>query len=112
MSLPAILIRIPSWHWRRQSEVIKELSLWFLMIFIQWQGCMDYVLLTENKGLRKVSMRKFRKMIYADHFDRDYLEYEQKKKELENRIAFLLQAGKYEDAKKVSENLEQLIQNS
>lgn len=75
-------------------------------------GCMDYVLLTENKGLRKVSMRKFRKMIYADHFDRDYLEYEQKKKELENRIAFLLQAGKYEDAKKVSENLEQLIQNS
>ena len=28
-------------------------------------------------------MRKFRKMIYADHFDKDYLEYEQKKKELE-----------------------------
>ena len=37
-------------------------------------------------------------MIYADHFDMDYLEYEQKKKELENRIAFALQAGKYEDA--------------
>lgn len=36
-------------------------------------------------------MRKFRKMIYADHFDKDYLEYEQKKKDLENRIAFALQ---------------------
>ena len=44
---------------------------------------------------------KPRKMIYADHFDKDYLEYEQKKKELENRIAFALQAGKYEDAKKI-----------
>ena len=72
--------------------------------------CMDYVLLTEEKGLRKVSMRKFRKMIYADHFDKDYLEYEQKKKELENRIAFALQAGKYADAKKISENLEKLLQ--
>ena len=73
-------------------------------------NCMDYVLLTENKGLRKVSMRKFRKMIYADHFDKDYLEYEQKKKELENRIAFALQAGRYEDAKKISEDLEKLLQ--
>ena len=75
-------------------------------------NCMDYVLLTEDKGLRKVSMRKFRKMIYADHFDKDYLEYEQKKKELENRIAFALQAGKYEDAKKICENLELLLQNN
>ena len=73
-------------------------------------NCMDYVLLTEDKGLRRVSMRKFRKMIYADHFDKDYLEYEQKKKELENRIAFALQAGKYEDAKKISEELEKLLQ--
>ena len=75
-------------------------------------NCMDYVLLTEDKGLRKVSMRKFRKMIYADHFDKNYLEYEQKKKELENRVAFALQAGKYEDAKKICENLEMLLQNN
>ena len=33
----------------------------------------------------------------------------QKKKELENRIAFALQAGKYEDAKKISEELEKLL---
>ena len=36
-------------------------------------------------------------------------QYEQKKKELENRIAFALQAGKYEDAKKISEELEKLL---
>ena len=43
-------------------------------------NCMDYVLWVEDHKLRKVSIRKFRKMIYADHFDKDYLEYEQKKK--------------------------------
>ena len=41
---------------------------------------MDYVLWVEDHKLRKVSIRKFRKMIYADHFDKDYLELEQKKK--------------------------------
>lgn len=48
-------------------------------------------------------------MIYADHFDKDYLELEQKKKETENRIAFLLQAGKFEDARKYCEELETMI---
>lgn len=72
-------------------------------------NCMDYVLLVEDKKLRKMSIRKFRKMIYADHFDKNYLELEQKKKEVENRIAFTLQAGKFEDAKKYCEDLEQII---
>lgn len=72
-------------------------------------NCMDYVLLVEDKKLRKMSIRKFRKMIYVDHFDKNYLELEQKKKEVENRIAFTLQAGKFEDAKKYCEDLEQII---
>lgn len=94
------------------EEAIEKYNGTVLMVshdFYTVANCMDYVLLTEDKGLRKVSMRKFRKMIYADHFDKDYLEYEQKKKELENRIAFALQAGKYEDAKKLCDNLEQLL---
>ncbi len=33
-------------------------------------NCMDYVLFVEEKKLRKMSIRKFRKMIYADHFDK------------------------------------------
>ena len=72
-------------------------------------NCMDYVLWVEDHKLRKVSIRKFRKMIYADHFDKDYLELEQKKKEAENRVAFALQAGKYEDAKKYCQELEMAI---
>ena len=94
------------------EEAIEKYNGTVLMVshdFYTVANCMDYVLLTEDKGLRKVSMRKFRKMIYADHFDKDYLEYEQKKKELENRIAFALQAGKYEDAKKLCDNLELLL---
>jgi len=43
---------------------------------------MDYVLIIEDKTIRKMSMRKFRQMIYASHFDKDYLETEQKKKRL------------------------------
>ena len=94
------------------EQAIEKYNGTVLMVshdFYTVANCMDYVLLAENKGLRKVSMRKFRKMIYADHFDKDYLEYEQKKKELENRIAFLLQDGKYEDAKKISEDLGKLL---
>ena len=94
------------------EDAIEKYNGTVLMVshdFYTVANCMDYVLFTEDKGLRKVSMRKFRKMIYADHFDKDYLEYEQKKKDLENRIAFALQAGKYEDAKKLCDNLEQLL---
>ena len=72
-------------------------------------NCMDYVLFVEEKKLRKMSIRKFRKMIYADHFDKNYLELEQKKKELENRISFALQTGKFEEAGKYCDDLEQII---
>lgn len=53
-------------------------------------------------------MRKFRKMIYADHFDKDYLEYEQKKKDLENRIAFALRPASTR-MPRTCDNLEQLL---
>ncbi len=43
-------------------------------------NCLDYVLIIEDKTLRKMSMKKFRRKIYANHFDRDYLELEKKEK--------------------------------
>jgi len=70
---------------------------------------MDYVLIIEDKTVRKMSMRKFRKMIYDCHFDKDYLEREQKKKQLETRIELALKDNDFELAKGICEELEALI---
>jgi ATP-binding cassette subfamily F protein 3 len=72
-------------------------------------NCMDFVLIIEDKTIRKMSMRKFRKMIYASHFDRDYLEIEQKKKLVETKIELALKDTNFELAKVLSEELEELI---
>lgn len=72
-------------------------------------NCVDYVLFVEDKSIRKMRIRSFRKMIYENHFDKDYLELEQKKKELETRIETLLQNNDYETAKEVCEQLEEVV---
>ncbi|MBQ3162971.1 MAG: ABC-F family ATP-binding cassette domain-containing protein [Lachnospiraceae bacterium] len=72
-------------------------------------NCVDYVLFVEDKSIRKMRIRSFRKMIYENHFDKDYLELEQKKKELETRIENLLQNNDYATAKEVCEELEEII---
>jgi ATP-binding cassette subfamily F protein 3 len=73
-------------------------------------NCMDYVLLIEDKTIRKMSIRKFRKMIYENHFDLDYLELEKKKKEIETKIASALKSTDFTLAKVLSEELEALVQ--
>lgn len=72
-------------------------------------NCVDYVLMIEDKTIRKMSMRKFRKMIYAKYFDKDYLEIEQKKKSVEMKIELALKNIDFELAKVLSEELESLI---
>ena len=74
-------------------------------------NCADYVLLIEGKTIRKMSMRKFRKMIYANHFDKDYLQIEEKKKALEMDIASLLRDTDFERARSLSEKLEEIIKS-
>ncbi|CEQ30547.1 ABC transporter [[Clostridium] sordellii] len=74
-------------------------------------NCADYVLLIEDKTVRKMSMRKFRKMIYANHFDRDYLQIEEKKKAVEMEIASALKDTDFERAKILSTKLEELIKS-
>lgn len=74
-------------------------------------NCADYVLLIEDKTVRKMSMRKFRKMIYANHFDKDYLQIEEKKKAVEMEIASALKDTDFERAKILSTKLEDLIKS-
>lgn len=72
-------------------------------------NCADYVLMIEDKTIRKMSIRKFRKMIYAKHFSKDYLEIEDKKKTIETRIESALKSEDFELAKVLSEELEEII---
>jgi len=70
---------------------------------------MDYVLIIDDKTIRKMSMRKFRQMIYASHFDKDYLETEQSKKSVEMKIELALKDTDFELAKGLVDELEALI---
>lgn len=117
MDADVLLLDEPTSHLDTYSQLALEQAIEkyegaVLMVshdFYTVANCMDYVLFVEEKKLRKMSIRKFRKMIYADHFDKNYLELEQKKKELEKRISFELQAGKFEEAGKYCDDLEQII---
>ena len=112
-----LLLDEPTSHLDTYSQIALEKAIEnfngaVLMVshdFYTIANCADYVLLIEDKSIRKVSIRKFRKMIYANHFDKDYLENEQKKKEIETRIALALQDKNFELAKSLSEKLEALI---
>ncbi|WP_459477933.1 ABC-F family ATP-binding cassette domain-containing protein [Clostridium saccharoperbutylacetonicum] len=74
-------------------------------------NCVDYVLLIEDKTIRKMKIKKFKQMIYNKYFDKDYLELEQKKKTLEMNIAIALRNTDFERAKALSEELEALIKS-
>ncbi|WP_313181714.1 ATP-binding cassette domain-containing protein [Lacrimispora sp.] len=94
------------------EQAISEFKGAILMVshdYYTVANCMDYVLLIENNTVRRMSSRKFRQMIYANHFDKDYLLLEQKKKETENRIQQLLRTNEFEMAKVLMESLEEII---
>ena len=69
----------------------------------------DYVLFVDEKSMRPMRIRSFRKKIYENYFSKDYLELEQKKKELETRVAASLKAKDFKTAKKLCEQLEEII---
>ncbi|WP_091020984.1 ABC-F family ATP-binding cassette domain-containing protein [Paenibacillus amylolyticus] len=70
---------------------------------------MDYVLIIEDKTISKMSIEEFRQMIYASHFDENYLENEQKKKSVEMKIELALKDTNFELAKSLVDVLEKLI---
>nr|WP_315019767.1 ATP-binding cassette domain-containing protein [uncultured Aminipila sp.] len=112
-----LLLDEPTSHLDTYSQIALEKAIEkykgaILMIshdFYSIVNCMDYVLIIEDKTIRKMSIRKFRKMIYDSHFDRDYLEIEQKKKSVETKIALALKDNDFVLARILSEELESLI---
>ena len=112
-----LLLDEPTSHLDTYSQVALEKAIEnyngaILMIshdFYSIVNSMDYVLIIEDKTIRKMSMRKFRKMIYDNHFDKGYLEIEQKKKSLEMKIALALENNDFILAKTLCEELDPLI---
>ena len=94
------------------EEAIQNYHGAVLMIshdFYTIANCMDYVLIIENNTIRKMRIRTFRKMIYANHFDKNYLELEKQKKKVETQIDQALEQSNFVLAKTLSEDLELLI---
>lgn len=77
--------------------------------FYSVANCVDRVLLVEKGGIRPMSSRAFRKMMYKNHFNKNYLELEQRKKELELKIESLLKQNDYKTAKELCEKLEPVV---
>ena len=73
-------------------------------------NCADTILFVENGGIRPMSARAFRKMIYKKHFSKDYLELELQKKDLETRIARSLEAGDCAEAQKLCDKLSVVVE--
>ncbi len=70
--------------------------------------CADYVLLVENNTLRRISARKFRKLVYDRYFDSSYLETDKRRQETEAALAAALKSDNIELVKKLCAKLENL----
>ena len=73
-------------------------------------NCADTILFVEDGGIRPMSARAFRKMIYKKHFSKDYLELELQKKDFETRIARSLEAGDCVEAQRLCDKLALIVE--
>ncbi len=72
-------------------------------------NCADTILFVENGTIRPMSARAFRKMIYKQHFSKDYLELELQKKDFETRIARALETGDCVEAQRLCDKLAAVV---
>ncbi|MGN2370814.1 ABC-F family ATP-binding cassette domain-containing protein [Clostridium cagae] len=112
-----LLLDEPTSHLDTYSQIalekaIKNYNGAILMVshdFYSIVNCMDYILIVEDKNIRRMNMKTFKKMVYANYFGKDYLEIEQNKKLVETKIELALKDNDFITAKDLSEELEKLI---
>lgn len=112
-----LLLDEPTSHLDTYSQIslekaIKNYNGAVLMVshdFYSIVNCMDGILIVEDKTIRRMNMKKFKKMIYDNYFGKDYLELEQNKKSLEIQIELALKANDFTLAKELAKDLEKLI---
>lgn len=71
-------------------------------------NCADYILLAEDNTIRRVRARKFRKMVYDNYFDPDYLETDRRKQQLESDITTAFRNNDFAAVEKLCNQLENL----
>lgn len=94
------------------EKAIKHYNGAVLMVshdFYSIANCMDYILIVEDKNIRRMNMKKFKKMVYEKHFGKDYLEIEYNKKMTETQIELALKENDFVTAKELCEELEKLV---
>lgn len=112
-----LLLDEPTSHLDTYSQIalekaIKNYNGTILMVshdFYSIVNCMDYILYIEDKKIRRMNMKTFKKMVYANYFDKDYLEIEHNKKQLEIQIELALRENDFDAAKDLCEQLEKLV---
>ena len=112
-----LLLDEPTSHLDTYSQIalekaIKNYNGAILMVshdFYSIVNCMDYILYIEDKKIRRMNMKTFKKMVYANYFDKDYLEIEHNKKQLEIQIELALRENDFDAAKDLCEQLEKLV---
>ena len=112
-----LLLDEPTSHLDTYSQIalekaIKNYNGAILMVshdFYSIVNCMDYILYIEDKKIRRMNMKTFKKMVYANYFDKGYLEIEHNKKQLEIQIELALRENDFDTAKDLSAELEKLV---
>ncbi len=114
-----LILDEPSSHLDIYSQValekaIKEFEGTVIMVshdFYFIANCMDYILMIENKTIRKMSNRKFRQMIYLKHFDKDYLLVQEKYTQTINNLESAIYNKNFVLARSLHNEATQLVKN-
>ena len=96
------------------EKAISEYKGAVLMIshdFYLIANCADHVLLVEDKTLKRMRTRSFRKMVYDKYFNKEYLEVDKKKQELEAKITLAFKMDELMKVEKLCNQLEEISSN-
>ena len=96
------------------EKAISEYNGAVLMIshdFYLIANCADHVLLVEDKTLKRMRTRTFRKMVYDKYFNKEYLEIDKKKQELEAKITLAFKMNELMKVEKLCNQLEEISSN-
>ncbi|MGL4848061.1 MAG: ABC-F family ATP-binding cassette domain-containing protein [Clostridium sp.] len=112
-----LLLDEPTSHLDTYSQIALEKAMQtytgsIIMVshdFYSIVNCMNTIFIVEDKTIRRMNIKKFKKMIYENHFSKNYLEVEEEKKSVELQIEKALKNKDFILAQELALTLEGLI---